>query len=169
VTRASQRLQHPARPQSAVRFRAGTLALLRALPRASDARALPHARLIGTDLPRTRAREVVREPGLARARAGGDGRRAPLANLSPSGPRTQAAPCCAFSGAPQSPFRPVHARGQRCSCTFPYFFFTLHDGHELAMSAARNEAYGPARVTKLGKQVGRLKRGTGSSAVPWQA
>jgi hypothetical protein len=49
------------------------------------------------------------------------------------------------------------------------FFFTFHVGHELAMSAARNEAYGPARVTKLGKQVGRLKRGTGASAVPWQA
>jgi hypothetical protein len=40
---------------------------------------------------------------------------------------------------------------------------------EAAAGPTRNEAYGPARVTKLGKQVGRLKRGTVASAVPRQA
>ena len=46
----------------------------------------------------------------------------------------------------------------------------MEDGQmEAAAGPTRNEAYGPARVTKLGKQVGRLKRGTGASAVPRQA
>jgi hypothetical protein len=50
------------------------------------------------------------------------------------------------------------------------FVYVLSDlMGESPWEPARNEAYGPARVTKLGKQVGRLKRGTGASAVPRQA
>ena len=52
---------------------------------------------------------------------------------------------------------------------FVYVLSDLEDMGESPWEPARNEAYGPARVTKLGKQVGRLKRGTGASAVPRQA